>query len=227
MTTIKDSTMHHEHSAGREVQLLEQGLEIYESERAMTVFQAAKAHKRILLYCKSPLSSCHKSCRGSLRLGVAAFFIGAVYGYDSVANGATIAMPAFLLYFGESTPDGHLFLPSIWTSLWTAMSGLAQAMGGFSVGFVMDRFGRKWTAVANAFLSVAGVAVQYTSTSPGALLAGKMINGVAIGAMLAVGTSWVGGQLLNLRKFTVTIRQCKLPSASVFYRGYLHHQNYI
>jgi hypothetical protein len=71
-----------------------------------------------------------------------AFFVGAVYGYDSVANGATIAMPAFLIYFGEATPDGHFFLPSIWTSLWTAMSGLAQVIGGFCIVFVIDSFGR-------------------------------------------------------------------------------------
>lgn len=113
-----------------------------------------------------------------------------MFGYDAVANGATIAMPAFILYFGEVAAAGQDYLPSIWTSLWTAMSGLAQALGGFGIGFIIDRFGRKWTAVACSVLSIIGVAVQYTASTSGSLLAGKMINGVAIGALFTIGTSW-------------------------------------
>ncbi|CAI4217756.1 unnamed protein product [Parascedosporium putredinis] len=99
-------------------------------------------------------------------------------------------MPAFTLYFGSVTPEGQTYLPSLWTSLWTAMGGFAQAIGGFSIGTVMDRFGRKWTMVAMAVFSVAGVTVQYFSNSRGLLLAGKMLNGFAIGALFAVATSW-------------------------------------
>lgn len=39
-----------------------------------------------------------------------------VFGYDTVVNGASISMPAFLLYFGSMGPTGP-YLPSIWTSL--------------------------------------------------------------------------------------------------------------
>jgi len=70
------------------------------------------------------------------------------------------------------------------------MGGFAQAIGGLSIGTVMDRFGRKWTMVAMAVFSIAGVTVQYFSNSRGLLLAGKMLNGFAIGAGFAVATSW-------------------------------------
>jgi len=35
-----------------------------------------------------------------------------------------------------------------------------------------------------------GVAIQFVAVSKGALLAGKMINGVAVGGLLAVGTTY-------------------------------------
>lgn len=56
-----------------------------------------------------------------------------VFGYDTVVNGASISMPAFLLYFGSMGTTGP-YLPSIWTSLWTAMSVLMQAVGAITNG---------------------------------------------------------------------------------------------
>jgi hypothetical protein len=40
------------------------------------------------------------------------------------------------------------------------------------------------------FSQIVGVALQYVATSKGELLAGKMVNGVAIGGLLAVGTTY-------------------------------------
>lgn len=99
-------------------------------------------------------------------------------------------MPAFTLYFGETAADGSQFLPSIWTSLWSAMTGLAQAFGSFMIGFAMDKIGRKWSVVAMAVVSVAGATVQFVATTRGVLLCGRMLNGYAIGALLAISTSW-------------------------------------
>ncbi|KAH8714660.1 general substrate transporter [Ilyonectria robusta] len=148
------------------------GAQLLNSERDMTLWQACWAQWRMLCYAS------------------AAFLVGACFGYDGIINGASIAMPAFTLYFGDTTPDGQTYLPSVWTSLWTAMTGLAQALGGFGIGFVMDRVGRKWTVVGLAIFSVAGVAVQFAANSRGTLLAGKMLNGLAIGALFAVATAW-------------------------------------
>lgn len=44
-----------------------------------------------------------------------AFAAAMMYGYDSIANGASLSMPAFQLYFGEMGETGP-YLPSIWTS---------------------------------------------------------------------------------------------------------------
>jgi hypothetical protein len=49
-------------------------------------------------------------------------YLGMCFGYDTIANGATISMPGFALVFGAVAADGTLYIPSIWASLWTAMS---------------------------------------------------------------------------------------------------------
>jgi len=43
---------------------------------------------------------------------MAVFLCGTVYGYDSIANGATITIPSFLIFFSEKTPEGKLYLKS-------------------------------------------------------------------------------------------------------------------
>jgi MFS family permease len=172
MADTKEPNFEHLDSSTTMMRDEQLGEEIFENERKYTLWQAVKAHKRILWHC------------------IAAFGAGTVFGFDSIANGATISMPSFLMYFGAVTSEGELYLPSIWASLWTAMSYLFQAMGGFLIGFVSDRVGRKWPCVGACCLSVVGVGVQYAAMSRGILLLGKMINGFAIGCLFATATSW-------------------------------------
>lgn len=107
-----------------------------------------------------------------------------------IVNGAGISMPAFLLYFGKVDALGNLYLPSLWTSLWTSMTALAQALSATATGYLVDYIGRKWCGVAGGIVSLAGAAVQYTATTPGSLLAGKIVNGLGIGITMAVGTTY-------------------------------------
>ncbi|KAL1651650.1 hypothetical protein SLS61_005312 [Didymella pomorum] len=151
---------------------LQLGESLIEKDRDSSLCASAMSHKRILAH------------------SIAALLAGGVFGYDSVINGASISMPAFLLYFGDHTATGSLFVPSIWASMWTAMSYLLQAIGGFAISFVSDHIGRKWACVAAACISIVGVGVQYAATSRGMLLGGKMINGLAIGCIFASATSW-------------------------------------
>lgn len=146
--------------------------QLLEAERKTGLWGAATQNKRLIIH------------------SIAAFFAGMVFGYDSIVNGASISMPSFLLYFGAVSPDGTLFLPSIWTSLWTAMSALLQAVGGLSIGVVSDAIGRKWCCTLACLISVAGVGMQYAATSRGLLLGGKMLNGFAIGCLTATSTTW-------------------------------------
>ena len=98
-------------------------------------------------------------------------------------------MPAFFIYFGNFGPTGP-YLPSIWTSLWTAMSSLCQAIGAYETGFLLDRFGRRWPGVAAGIINLAGTAVQFTATTRGSLLAGKMVNGLGVGMAMSTATAY-------------------------------------
>ncbi|KAH8652630.1 general substrate transporter [Tricladium varicosporioides] len=149
----------------------DRGALIVEAERDIELWQTAKTHWRALLFC------------------CVSFTSGLVFGYDTVVNGASISMPSFLIYFGDVGPKG-LYLPSVWTSLWTAMSALAQAVGAFAFGFVSDRFGRKWPASVAAGVTLIGTAVQYTAHARGVLMVGKIINGFGVGASLSIATSY-------------------------------------
>lgn len=166
---ISSATMIEDVASDNDLQL---GESFIEKDRTSSLWASASSHKLVLAH------------------SVAAFLAGGVFGYDSVINGASISMPAFLLYFGEHTAAGSLFVPSIWASMWTAMSYLLQAIGGFGIGFVSDRIGRKWACVGAACISVLGVGIQFAATSRGMLLGGKMINGLAIGCIFASATSW-------------------------------------
>ncbi|KAH8600727.1 general substrate transporter [Bisporella sp. PMI_857] len=147
------------------------GHQLVEAERALGLFSSLKLHKKIVLIC------------------MASFSAGMAFGYDTVVNSASMSMPAFLIYFGDMTQTGP-YLPSIWTSLWTAMSSLTQILGSFLVGPISDRYGRKWPTVVAAAITMAGTAKQYEATSRGLLLGGKMVSGFGIGAALATATSY-------------------------------------
>ncbi|KFY06616.1 hypothetical protein V492_07907 [Pseudogymnoascus sp. VKM F-4246] len=146
--------------------------EFVDAENQMTTWQAVKSHKRILLYCVVP------------------YLCGMTYGYDVIANGATLAMPSFLLYFGAVDSGGNLFVPSIWTSLWVAMTNFGQAIGSFVGGPLAHRLGRRYVIMGFSIVSIVGVALQFTATTRGMLLGGKIINGFAVGGLLAVGTTY-------------------------------------
>ncbi|KAH6683095.1 putative MFS sugar transporter [Halenospora varia] len=122
---------------------------------------------------------------------LAAYSCAAIYGYDSIANNATLAMPAFQLYFGHVNPaTGSLYLDSIWTSLWSSMSGVGQILGSVIAGPLSQLIGRRHAAMACGAVSLVGVALQYIAMSKGLLLAGKVINGGAVGGLLSVGSTY-------------------------------------
>ncbi|KAH7139947.1 general substrate transporter [Dactylonectria estremocensis] len=149
----------------------ERGAAIQEEERNLTIAQSTRQFWKSILYSS------------------VAFAAAMMFGYDSIVNGASLSMPSFFMYFGDVNETGF-YLPSIWTSLWAAMSSLFQAVGAFSAGFLMDRFGRTWTGSALSALTIAGTAMQYVAKTRGLLLAGKMVNGLGIGAGMAIGITY-------------------------------------
>lgn len=121
------------------------------------------------------------------------------YGYDTISNGSSIAMPAFIISFGAvDEATGSLYLPSIWTSLWTSMTNLGQAIGAFMAGALGQTIGRRYTAMIFAVMSVAGTFLLFFATSRGMLLVGKIINGAVVGGLMSLGTTYAADVCIHI-----------------------------
>ncbi|RDW87085.1 uncharacterized protein DSM5745_03727 [Aspergillus mulundensis] len=113
-----------------------------------------------------------------------------LWGFDVGVNTITMALPAFKMVYGYEY-EGELLIDAKWNALWTAMTSLGMIIGGVICGTLTDRWGRKAGMLAGSVLSAVGVAVQYISESAGVLLAGKIINGFAMGFFLSTGPIYV------------------------------------
>ena len=68
-------------------------------------------------------------------------------------------MPAFELYFGHYDPVlKQLYLDSIWTSLWSSMTGVGQIFGSAVAGPLSQKIGRRYTAISFGAVTV-GISV--------------------------------------------------------------------
>jgi SP family general alpha glucoside:H+ symporter-like MFS transporter len=64
-------------------------------------------------------------------------------------------------------------------------------IGAWTAGPIADRFGRRAAFAVGGLIYMAGIAVVYTASSPGVFLAGKMVNGIALGMCIATGQAYV------------------------------------
>ncbi|PYH44692.1 MFS general substrate transporter [Aspergillus saccharolyticus JOP 1030-1] len=111
--------------------------------------------------------------------------VGALmYGFDN------LVLSLSLQKFG-SLVHGTYTIPAYWQSLWNALSQVATMIGSTVGGFISDRLGRRVAFLVAACLSSAGFAVVYTANTPGVFLAGKIINGLALGIALTTGQTYV------------------------------------
>lgn len=71
------------------------------------------------------------------------------------------------------------------------MGQICTMIGAASAGPLQDFAGRRMSMMTGAVISATGVAVVYTSHTPGVFLAGKMINGLALGICLTTGQTYI------------------------------------
>lgn len=139
-------------------------------EKSLTVKEAVKLYWRAILW----ICYCQLTIIG--------------YGIDGIVAGALASTPKFREDYGKAFDTGtdvtHI-LSADWLSIWAGVSQITAIIGGFSVGYLADRVGRKWSQVIFAVISMAGVALQYASFGSMPLItAGKAVNGFSIGAWI-------------------------------------------
>ncbi|KAB5570029.1 general substrate transporter [Coniochaeta sp. 2T2.1] len=113
-------------------------------------------------------------------------------GFDIVAGGQLAALPAFREKFGLLQPDGSYLIPARYLSAWNSIAPATEIVATFIFVPLLEKFGRKWGILAASMISVAGVLLQQLADDWKVHLAGRGVNGIAIGMMFTISPLWIG-----------------------------------
>ncbi|KFX99389.1 hypothetical protein O988_03889 [Pseudogymnoascus sp. VKM F-3808] len=113
-------------------------------------------------------------------------------GFDIVAGGQLAALPAFREQFGTLQPDGSHLIPAYYLSAWNSIAPACEIVATFIFAPMLEKFGRKPGILAASFISVAGILLQQLAKDWKVHLAGRGVNGIAIGMMFTIAPLWIG-----------------------------------
>lgn len=120
-----------------------------------------------------------------------------LWGYDLVIVGTVQALPVFQRDFGVLLDDDWI-IPAMWLALWLAFTPLGAVLGAVAGGWFQDRVGRRMCLAVGSAISAIGVAIIFVANLPegkdsrrGTFLAGKTVQGFAIGVVLVQSQTYV------------------------------------
>ncbi|PPJ58756.1 hypothetical protein CBER1_08372 [Cercospora berteroae] len=111
------------------------------------------------------------------------------WGYDAGLSGVAIAFPEFRKVYGEwyhpADQEGQWVIPALWQSLWNAASTIGQVFGGFLVGCIADKVGRKALLIGAVALSLASSFALVFAPNLPVLFVSKLLLGLSVGLSTA------------------------------------------
>ncbi|KAH2538063.1 hypothetical protein KXW97_005846 [Aspergillus fumigatus] len=113
-------------------------------------------------------------------------------GFDIVAGGQLAALPEFQKQFGRLQPDGSHIIPAHYLSAWNSIAPACEIASTFIYAPLLEKYGRKPGILVASAISVAGVLLQQLATDWRVHLAGRGVNGIAIGMMFTISPLWIG-----------------------------------
>jgi MFS family permease len=113
-------------------------------------------------------------------------------GFDIVAGGQLAALPGFREKFGMLQPDGSYLIPARYLSAWNSIAPASEIATAFILPPLLERSGRKWGIMAASLISAIGVLLQQVAPEWRMHLAGRGVNGIAIGIMFTISPLWIG-----------------------------------
>jgi hypothetical protein len=113
-------------------------------------------------------------------------------GFDIVAGGQLAALPEFREKFGILQADGSYLIPAHYLSAWNSIAPATEIVATFIFAPLLERYGRKWGVLVASILSVVGIILQQLAPEWRMHLAGRGVNGIAIGMMFTISPLWIG-----------------------------------
>ncbi|RSL40815.1 hypothetical protein CEP54_016010 [Fusarium duplospermum] len=174
----KAKTEHHEPSKGHDVETIEHtdnqllGRAIQQQEHNRTWAQSLRKDPKLLFW-----------------IGVMLWTL-IVRGFEVGASGAVLSIPTFRKRFGVAM-DGSYFIATNWQSAISGGPNAAAILGAWGASFLSDRYGTKPIILLSAMINFASVGVEFGATSLAMFFGGKMMNFLAMGALLNLCTAYV------------------------------------
>ncbi|KAJ2219486.1 high affinity glucose transporter, partial [Coemansia sp. RSA 485] len=129
---------------------------------------------------------------------------GLLFGYDIGIMSSILEMGQFNRYFDSPSPIARGIIVSSLT--------IGCFLGALVSGPVADRYSRKTTIVLGALVCTIGSAIQFGSVSRVMLIAGRFVNGLAIGFLSSVVPMYQSetsppsdrGRMVSLQQWAIT-----------------------
>ncbi|KAK9233808.1 putative general alpha-glucoside permease [Lipomyces kononenkoae] len=113
-------------------------------------------------------------------------------GFDIVAGGQLVVLPEFKKKFGVLLADGSYIIPAHYLSAWNSIAPACEIVSTFIFAPMLEKYGRKPGIVVASFISSAGILLQQLAPDWKVHLAGRGVNGIAIGMMFTISPLWIG-----------------------------------
>jgi sugar porter (SP) family MFS transporter len=120
------------------------------------------------------------------------FSLGVIMaGFDPQLVGTLIAIPRFQHDFGIELADGSFVVQAKWQSAFNLGVPVGQVLGAFSVGWPLQKFGRRWTLAGCCTVTLITVALQTSAQNRPQILVAELINGIVIGAYPVIAPTYI------------------------------------
>ncbi|KAI0123713.1 maltose permease [Xylariales sp. AK1849] len=140
-----------------------------------------------------------------------AIFVLCLQGFDNQAGGIVVGIEEFRKDFGYEYA-GNYVLPAGWQSAFSGGPNATAVFGSLFAGWLGDVIGRKWAIFLFLCNSFIGVALEYIATTNGVFFAGKMLNGLSLGAFNCLCVAYVS-EISPLAIRGITTAMCNLSLA--------------
>lgn len=123
--------------------------------------------------------------------GLVIYLLPINFGYEAASTGNLLAIPSFLLRFGNPLPNGLIEISAHNQQVLNAAFLCGIFIASFVGGLVSDILGRKWTVVVASIICIVGILVQSFANSILEIFGGKFISSFGFGIGQAIAPVYV------------------------------------